>query len=257
MQRSLATSRYLQATRHPLVCVLFVLPLLLAYELGMHLAGQERGVVHRNGADVWLRDLLTAVGIPALYGAPAVILVILLAWGFKRPQPMPADMVGTSIGMTLESGIFAAGLFGLSQVMLPLIAYLQRSGLMSLASQPPPLLNTGLDPICEQILRYLGAGLYEETLFRLVLFSALWWLFAYWDLRSGPAFVLAALGSALCFAGAHHIGPHGEAFHPLVFLFRTLAGSYFALVFFFRGFGIAVGAHALYDVLVGILVPSQ
>jgi hypothetical protein len=30
------------------------------------------------------------------------------------------------------------------------------------------------------------------------------------------------------------------------------AGLYFALIFWVRGFGIAVGSHAVYDVLVGI-----
>ena len=33
------TSDYLRATRHPRACVLFVLPLLLAYEAGVWLLG--------------------------------------------------------------------------------------------------------------------------------------------------------------------------------------------------------------------------
>jgi hypothetical protein len=37
-----------------------------------------------------------------------------------------------------------------------------------------------------------------------------------------------------------------------VFLFRTMAGVYFALLFQFRGFAVAAGAHACYDVLVGL-----
>ena len=32
------------------------------------------------------------------------------------------------------------------------------------------------------------------------------------------------------------------------------AGLYFALLFRLRGFGIAVGAHALYDVMVGVVL---
>jgi hypothetical protein len=253
--KSSALSRgggYLEATRHPLVCVIFVLPLLLAYELGMH-ALDSGAATQRNGADVWLRDLLTSLGISALYGAPATILVILLAWGLWRRQSVPPDLMSVGIGMTLESCLFAAGLFGISQGMLPLIGFLRESGLAS-APTETAVLSTGLDPACQQILRYLGAGLYEETLFRLVLFSAMWGLFLYWDMPTGWAFLLAGLGSALCFAGAHHVGAHGEPFHALVFLFRTLAGWYFAWIFFFRGFGIAVGAHALYDVLVGILL---
>jgi hypothetical protein len=38
------------------------------------------------------------------------------------------------------------------------------------------------------------------------------------------------------------------------FVFRTVAGLYFTLLFVLRGFGVAVGAHAGYDVLVGVSV---
>ena len=60
--------------------------------------------------------------------------------------------------------------------------------------------------------------------------------------------------SATVFAAAHNLGPYGEPFHARAFLFRALAGLYFALLYALRGFGIAVGAHAGYDVLVGVLV---
>src|SRR5207244_886385 len=80
------------------------------------------------------------------------------------------------------------------------------------------------DPTLQQIIRYLGAGLYEETLFRLVLFSGLLGLFLAMGFPRGGAFLLACVLSALVFAAAHHLGPHGEPFHFLVFLFRSLAG---------------------------------
>jgi hypothetical protein len=35
-------------------------------------------------------------------------------------------------------------------------------------------------------------------------------------------------------------------------VFRFLAGALFAVVFVLRGFGIAAGAHALYDIYVGM-----
>ena len=102
------------------------------------------------------------------------------------------------------------------------------------------------------LVRYCGAGIYEETLFRLLFFSG---LLAIGNLAELPrlwSILLAALGSALLFAGAHNLGTSGEAFHASVFLFRTLAGLYFAWLYCIRGFGIAVGAHAGYDVLVSL-----
>ena len=124
------------------------------------------------------------------------------------------------------------------------------------------LLQTGAtpslpDPIWEQIVRYIGAGIYEETLFRLLIFAGLAALFRLADASAWLGMLLAAVASALLFAAAHNIGPSGETFHSNVFLYRTLAGVYFAWLYCWRGFGIAVGAHAGYDVLVGVLIHNQ
>jgi membrane protease YdiL (CAAX protease family) len=109
------------------------------------------------------------------------------------------------------------------------------------------------DPAIEQMVGFIGAGIYEETLFRLLLYSALMWLFHWLDFPAIMSFLLAAMGSALLFSAAHHLGPHGEQFETYAFVFRTLAGVYFAVLFQMRGFGIAVGTHAGYDLLVGIV----
>jgi membrane protease YdiL (CAAX protease family) len=67
-------------------------------------------------------------------------------------------------------------------------------------------------------------------------------------------FGVAVLGSSLVFSAAHYqpLLPTGEtlAWATLgTFLFRVLAGVVFALLFVWRGFGIAAGSHALYDVI--------
>jgi hypothetical protein len=41
------------------------------------------------------------------------------------------------------------------------------------------------------------------------------------------------------------------------FVFRATAGVFFAGLFVVRGFGITVGSHAAYDLLVGILIPAM
>ena len=100
----------------------------------------------------------------------------------------------------------------------------------------------------------MGAGIYDEALFRLLLFTGLLRLLRLVRAPTGVAAGFAALASAAFFSAAHHVGPFGEAFDSTVFLFRLLAGLYFALLYQLRGFGIAVGAHACYDVLVGVSV---
>ncbi len=253
---------YWTATRHPWSCVLFVVPILAIYEIGLHFLGPTPVEALRNGADAWLRSGLAAAGI-APCTAPAVLLVILLTWVALYREPLPADPVSVWSGMLLESVVFAGLLYGLSQGLWPFIRSL--CGVLEVrgAGRPllslVPLLSTGTgtnapDPAFISLVRFLGAGIYEETLFRLLLFSGLLTALTLADFPGHWSIGLAALASALMFAGAHNLGPQGEAFQGSLFLFRTVAGVYFAWLYCVRGFGIAVGAHAGYDVLVGLLL---
>jgi membrane protease YdiL (CAAX protease family) len=235
------SSGYLSGTRHPWACLLFVLPLLLAYESGVLLMGMDKPEMIRNGADVWLRWVLDTIGLHHLLWAPALLLIVLLGWCLWQRENRPGDLVGLWIGMTAESATFAGLLWGSCFVVAPL---LYRLG-VQLTTAPQP------EPAMQQLLGFVGAGIYEETLFRLVLFSGLRWLLRRIDIPA--ASILAALVSALLFSAAHNIGPYGESFQPFVFAFRALAGLYFVVLYQLRGFGIAVGSHAGYDVFVGLL----
>jgi membrane protease YdiL (CAAX protease family) len=251
-------SGYWEATRHPWSCVLFVLPLLAVYELGVRWVAPNTPDDFRNGADAWLRTALAAGGVSAVYGAPAVLVLVLLTWALWRRQDRPTDHAGVWTGMVVESAAYALVLLVLSQGLWHVLQIADRV-LCSHAPRPALLSwagpgSTAPEPALEAIIGFLGAGIYEETLFRLLLFSALLAVFAVADLPAAWSFWLAAVASALVFAGAHHLGPCGEPFNGAFFTFRSAAGLYFAGLYRLRGFGIAVGAHALYDVLVGLLL---
>ena len=68
---------YRSLSRTPLTSLVFTLPLVLAYEGGVLMLG--RGTP-RNGADVWLRQALDALGFGAYFLLPALTVVGLLAW---------------------------------------------------------------------------------------------------------------------------------------------------------------------------------
>src|SRR5262249_23076199 len=108
------------------------------------------------------------------------------------------------------------------------------------------------DSALAQVVTYVGAGIYEEVVFRLILLGGIRGLLSVVGLSRFVAVSVAMIASALIFAVAHHIGPYGEPFERRLFLYRLLAGLYFALVFQTRGFGVSVGTHACYDVMVGI-----
>jgi membrane protease YdiL (CAAX protease family) len=236
-------SSYLGATRHPWPCLLFLLPLLIIYEAGVLRFGGTHPDALRNGADTWLRWGLESFGLTQLYCAPVLIGVVFFAWSVLRFWDRPEGVAGICAGMAAESVLFALGLWALSREIGP---FLDQMGI-KLSLNPD-------DNILGRLVTFVGAGIYEEALFRLALFFILGRLLRFLWVSSLVAAPLTMISSALLFSAAHHIGPFGEAFNSYVFLFRFLAGLYFAMLYQLRGFGIAVGTHAFYDVLVGVLV---
>ncbi len=239
-----AMTGYVSATRHPWPCFLFLAPLLGAYEGGVLWLGEGRPEVVRNGADTWLHWGLAALGLREQYWGPALVAAVFLAWSLLRRWDRPGDVLSVCWGMAFESFAFAAALWGMSRGIEP---FLKNLGVLGPTPRP-------VDPRLAQAVTFVGAGVYEEVLFRLVLFSLLLALTRRIGVGTVAGFVLAAVGSALAFAGAHHAGPYGEPFQTPVFVFRALAGVYFAILYQLRGFGIAVGAHACYDVLAGLVM---
>ncbi len=235
---------YLRATRHPWPCFLFLLPLLAAYELGVYQLGGGQPESLRNGADNWLRQGFAAIGLHQHFWAPALLLAVLALWNYARWADRPGDLLGVLSGMGIESVGFALGLWGISRGLGPLVDY------FGLELSTGPAGNSAVG----QLVTFLGAGIYEELLFRLLLFSGLLALLRRAGTSEAMAVALGALLSATVFSAAHHVGPYGEPFEGYNFLFRTIAGLYFAGLYQFRGFGIAVGAHACYDVVVGVVI---
>jgi hypothetical protein len=234
---------YLAATRHPWPCLWFLFPLLVAYEAGVLWLGGAGPETLRNGADTWLRWGLEAFGLHQLYWAPVLVVVVFLGWSWLRLWDRPVRLFGVCAGMVFESVALALGLWGLNDGLGPL---LDRLGIrMSVAAEGKTL---------GQMVTFVGAGIYEEVLFRLVLFFVLGLLLRQIGVPRLLAALLTTAASALLFAAAHHVGPYGEPFDIRTFFFRTLAGCYFALIYLLRGFGVAVGSHACYDVLVGVLL---
>jgi membrane protease YdiL (CAAX protease family) len=231
---------YLPAARHPWPCLLFVLPLLVAYEAAVLTLGGEQADSVRNGADYWLRYALARIGLRFFWLPPTVLALVFVVRSWRERKDRPADLPGALSGMLLESVVFALGLWVISRVLGPLLL---RFGV--------PLSVDASDPGVRQVA-YLGAGIYEEAIFRLVLYSLLAGCLACFEAPRGLCVGFAAAGSAVLFSAAHHVGPYGQEYSNYVFIFRLLAGLYFSLLYEYRGFGIAVGTHACYNVMVSI-----
>jgi membrane protease YdiL (CAAX protease family) len=152
--------------------------------------------------------------------------------------------------MIIESAAWAVALVGVSRLVDVAFAFLEHGGSLLL-----PLATGGgggdADRSMSSLIGFIGAGVYEETLFRLILVPVFFHVLRLLQTPTVLASSLAVTGSALLFALAHHAGTPGEAFTWFAFIFRWMAGVFFAWIFILRGFGIAVGTHTSYDILVG------
>jgi hypothetical protein len=99
----------------------------------------------------------------------------------------------------------------------------------------------------------LGAGFYEEVLFRVVIFGGgVVFLKAMMGKNLKTLLVILAWGliEAAVFSGWHHVGAMAEAFELRAFVFRAVCGVVLTAVFALRGFAPAVWTHAIYDLWV-------
>lgn len=240
-------SSYWEATRRPFPSLLFVAPLAIAYEAAVFwMSGHSDPSGSRTGADAWMCQALASVGLSHPWFLPMLLVVILLGWqvSSKHDWRFSPAILG---GMTMESVTWAIALLGIGRLIDLAFSYLEQGPLPILAVDPTAPHHPGVSAL----VGYLGAGVYEETLFRLMLIPAFFRALRLLQMPQVLSSSWAVTASALLFALAHHAGSPGEAFTWYAFIFRWMAGVFFAWVFILRGFGIAVGTHTAYDILVG------
>lgn len=225
--------RYWAESQQPLASLVFIAPLLVIYEVGLLFPGVQ------NGADQFMRSGLGMIGFDQHLVLPALTVCILLGWQYlsRLPWRVSAGVVST---MAVESVLLG--------LCLRLVPYLQNCVLGAIEVPAASILSDKL----QNAVAYIGAGIYEELLFRLILLSLLAWGLRQTGMKPRIATIAAVLLSSLIFAAAHHVGPSGMAFNSYDFIFRTVAGVFFSIVFIYRGFGIAAGSHAAYDIFVGV-----
>jgi membrane protease YdiL (CAAX protease family) len=165
---------------------------------------------------------------------------------------------GDFIPMTFECILLAMPLIALSLFLNRVPA--ANSAIVTSCSTAIEPVQQAQPQLLIDIVTGIGAGIYEELIFRLILISLLMLVFQ--DLlkfTNKNAIIFSVLISAALFSVHHNIFyldgtfETAEVFTAARFIFRTAAGIYFAAIFAIRGFGIAAGAHAFYDIIAAIL----
>jgi hypothetical protein len=279
-----AQGSYLERTSRPVYAVIFLLPFIIFYEVGTLLINTDllsRSQI-RVVAFVWLQELLDYAGFGSKFtwiAVPLAVLVILLALQLTSRTGWTVNLKDI-VAMSVECAVLAIPLIVLSLLLNRPATPPQQGGVAansaivaaanlgslqnygdsgSSKAYSPPVMSTrpqGKNTFWVNVITGIGAGIYEELIFRLILICALMLLFQdIIGLSHTGSMIFAILISAALFSAHHHIiFMHGRFDQTAVFswppfLFRTIAGVYFAGLFAMRGFGITAGSHAFYDIL--------
>lgn len=240
---------YWWASRAPRYSLLFALPLLLTYEvLAATLSDGARAGL-RNGADVMLQRLFVVLAGrdgPLIFWGVLIVggLAIVLRDWRRHPGGL---MVRVFALMFVEAAVLAVAC-GV------VVGAVTTRLLGALAIQDGTVAALGWPT---RVMLSLGAGLYEELLFRVLLVGLLAFaarrVFGWLPLASGT---LATLLGAIIFSAFHYVGPYGDQLEVFSFTYRMVAGLFFSALYLLRGFGITAWTHALYDVLVLVVLPA-
>jgi membrane protease YdiL (CAAX protease family) len=248
-----ANGGYLRESARASFGIVAVLPLLAAYHVGLvRLDAQVR-----NGADFYLQLGLEAAAprwsLWVWWGLVAVAVLGAAIQQFRRATPFLRYLMVLCCEAALLGLLLGPITLVLHEVLVP------NSRVLPLGTGAPAD-RAWLDAVLS-----LGAGVYEEIVFRLLLLSGLYVLLlrglAHGEtgtrlrrarLQAGG---LAVLISAVVFSGFHYLGAGADLFVWKEFVYRAIGGAILGVIFILRGFGVVVYTHAAYDLLVFFFFP--
>jgi membrane protease YdiL (CAAX protease family) len=278
-----ARDSYLERTSRPVYAIIFLLPFIVFYELGTSLINTDVLSQYqvRVVAFVWLQDFLERLGMGnrLAWIAPPLVVIVILAglqvasrkqWYFclRDYAPMVFECICLAVPLIVLSLLFNSPAVRPDNHRPPLVIDPSAGSVVGLqqaapVGQGPEFPEPAPDPaarnhsLVANIVTGVGAGIYEELVFRLILICVLMVLFQdVVGLSHQNAVVLSIMVSAALFSAHHYdfvwvdgrLGLNG-VFNWTEFGFRTIAGVYFAILFALRGFGITAGTHAFYDII--------
>jgi hypothetical protein len=230
---------YFKYTRSHFFGLLSISLLLLIYEGSIATLYENQQIEVRNSAEIMIKRMLWFFGLRenVLLWAAFLLLLGWAYWLAKKQQLLKLKFVYLPY-IIFESTLYAM-IFGLVVGELT-----QRFSLMALLQSNGPETDMNV-----KMTLAVGAGVYEELLFRFLLLSLLLLIFE--KLAGGKRLfnvILSVVISALLFSGFHYLGGR-ELFTFESFMFRFYAGIILGGLFVARGIGTTSYTHALYNLL--------
>lgn len=231
--------KYFRQTNGLLYSYLISIPLLLLYEI-LILISQPQGNIARISVDVWFKSFFTYFGLNAISTTLILAAVIGGVIVYKKREELKSVRKNYLLLMIGEATFYAILVALIVSNIVDFILLQSSNGLIGDFNK------------LQLIALSLGAGLYEELFFRVILVSFLIFLFERLfknkNYSTGGAIIIAAL----IFSGIHYVGDFADTWLLSSFLFRFLFGLALNLIYVIRGFGMAAWTHAIYDLIVVI-----
>ncbi|MDP6907614.1 MAG: CPBP family glutamic-type intramembrane protease [Candidatus Marinimicrobia bacterium] len=225
---------YFQKSKSPFYSFIITLPIFLLYELGLFLMRGTEFSYIKNGADVLIEDMIATLGFDIFYISSSIFLLAFFIIAYYQKKNYDSFTIYKSYLsiMLFESFVYALLLFLLL-------------GNMSLY-----LMDISVQDIKFNIILSLGAGIYEELIFRVfsifVLYKFISFIFK--SMRHFSTQFFALLLSSILFSLFHFMGT--ESFSQEAFTIRFIAGILLGILYINRGFGITAITHSFYDIFV-------
>lgn len=231
---------FLKNPSGPLDDLALTLPIFVAYHLGVVF------LPTRNAADLVTHELVALAQNDLLAYSGLTVAIGLLYSGVML-------VLGRKYSLHWQRFALVAGEGVLYAVMMRMIAGYVVGRLRLAVDGAAPIQGVLAGSVMS-----LGAGFYEELVFRVILFGlGLHVVRAIFKAKLGPRRFVSWLGwaalTAALFSGWHYVGEFGDAFEWKSFTFRWVCGLVFTVIYSFRGFAPAVFTHALYDLWVIVL----
>ena len=189
----------------------------------------------RNGADILLRQFLGLFGDLGIYVLSIFsILIFFIVFLIQKKKWNVTDIKSKYLILMLFEGF----LWGI-------VLYF-----FMLFSQNFFMFPSGKDLISQVILS-IGAGLYEEFVFRvlmILLFTKLIKVIFLWN--ELLCLIISMFLSAIFFSYFHFIGPYGDPLSFSVFIYRFMGGIFLGVLYLLRGFGITAYSHIIYNFII-------
>ena len=225
---------YFSNSKDILVSLIFIFPFVLLYEIICFFYFQDKNYQIRNSADVIIRDFFNLFGSFSDEIYSITLFAILLFIYFVNKSSNKKILINYKylILMFIEGIVFGF-------LLLLLLNDISIFYIPDHLYQSNLLLNLYL---C------IGAGIWEEILFRLLLFSFLYkFIKSLFKEQDIIVLFLSVVLSAILFSLFHYIGNNADIFNLNTFLIRTFGGIFLGLLYYYRGFGIVVISHISYD----------